>query len=73
MRANRSCSVLYGTVKKQNSDGSVVVDIGDGHCIIAEVSAKIKVRFMAIEPGARVRCEVSPIAEGKRRIVGLVE
>jgi translation initiation factor IF-1 len=63
----------YGIVQEKNADGSFQVDIGDGHCIQAEVSAKIKVRFMAIEPGARVRYEVSPHMENKARIVELVE
>ena len=72
MAENRQI-IRIGTVQEKNDDGTYQVDIGDGHCIRAEVSAKIKVRFMAVEPGARVRCELSPIEENRARIVELVE
>lgn len=64
---------INGTAREQLENGTVSVELDDGRCIIAEVSAKIKVRFMAIVPGARVRCELSPVVVGKARIVGLAE
>jgi translation initiation factor IF-1 len=64
---------VQGTAVKRQNDGTFLVELNDGRCIYAELSAKIKVRFMAIVPGARVRCELSPVSVGKARIVGLAE
>jgi translation initiation factor IF-1 len=64
---------LEGTAKVREENGMMRVELDDGRCIYAEVSAKIKVRFMAIVPGARVRCELSPVEAGRARIVGLAE
>jgi len=62
-----------GTARERQPDGTIRVDLDDGRCINAELSAKIKVRFMVIVPGVRVRCELSPVVAGKARIVGLAE
>lgn len=64
---------VVGTAGQPLGNGQMRVELDDGRCIIAEVSAKIKVRFMAVVPGARVRCELSPVIAGKARIVGLAE
>jgi len=64
---------VQGTAGERLNDGTFLVELDDGRCINAELSAKIKVRFMAIVPGARVRCELSPVIVGKARIVGLAE
>ena len=53
--------------------GNAEVEMADGHCIVAEISAKIKVRFIGLRVGERVRCEISPYDPAKVRIVGRVE
>jgi translation initiation factor IF-1 len=73
MNASEQRQQVQGTAGAHQADGTIRVELDDGRCINAELSAKIKVRFMAIVPGARVRCELSPVVAGKARIVGLAE
>jgi translation initiation factor IF-1 len=61
--------VVDGTVQELLADGRAKVELSDGRCIIAEVSARIKVRLVRIEQGDAVRCELSPVDPSKARIV----
>jgi len=49
--------------------GQALVKLSTGSCIQAEISAKIKVRFISVRPGDLVRCELSPFDPAKARIV----
>jgi translation initiation factor IF-1 len=62
-------TVLDGKVQELLSDGRAKVELSDGRCIIAEVSAKIKVRLVRIQLGDAVRCELSPVDPSKARII----
>jgi len=61
--------VLDGKVQELLADGRVRVELSDGRCIIAEVSARIKVRLVRIQQGDAVRCELSPVDPSKARII----
>ena len=60
---------VQGVVLRLLPDGAAEIKLDDGRCINAEVSAKIKVRFVRVRIGDRVRCELSPIDPSKARIV----
>ena len=61
--------VREAQVQEVLQTGQALVKLGDGSCIQAEISAKIKVRFISVRPGDLVRCELSPYDPGKARIV----
>ena len=56
-------------VRELLKSGHALVELRDGSCILAELSAKIKVRFISVRPGDRVRCELSPYDPAKARII----
>ena len=58
-----------GRVEEILHDGSALVKFSDGTSVQAEISAKIKVRFISVRPGDLVRCELSPFDSAKARIV----
>lgn len=60
---------VEGVVESLLPGGVAGIKLDDGRCINAEVSAKIKVRFVRVRIGDRVRCELSPIDPSKARIV----
>ena len=62
---------FVGTVKKVLPGGKAEVILDDERCIVAEISARIKVRLISITAGQRVACEVSPFDWSKVRIVGI--
>ena len=64
---------VEGRIVRLLPGGSAEVEMADGHCIVAEISAKIKVRFIGLRVGERVRCEISPYDSARVRIVGRVE
>jgi translation initiation factor IF-1 len=49
--------------------GRALVKFSNGSCLRAEISAKIKVRFISVRPGDLVRCELSPFDPARARIV----
>ena len=58
-----------GRVEELLHDGLARVKFSNGSCVQAEISAKIKVRFISVRPGDLVRCELSPFDSAKARIV----
>lgn len=58
-----------GVVLQIREDGSAEVRLADGRCIIASISGRIKVRFLRVREGDRVRCELSPYDPHKARII----
>jgi translation initiation factor IF-1 len=61
--------VVVGVVREVLPGDRYRVELADRRCIEAECSGKIRVRFEDIEAGDSVRCELSPIAPGRARIV----
>ena len=45
------------------------VELSNGHRVLARVSGKIRMNFIRILPGDRVRCELSPYDLDRARIV----
>jgi len=60
---------LAAVVKGLLPDGQALVELPDKRCINAELSARIKVRFIGLKAGDRVRVELSPFDPDKARIV----
>jgi translation initiation factor IF-1 len=61
--------VKDGQIEELLHDGLALVKFSNGSCVQAEISAKIKVRFINVRPGDLVRCELSPFDSAKARIV----
>ncbi len=60
---------LEGVVQRVLDGGSAEVLLENGRCIIATISGRIKVRFLRVREGDRVRCELSPYDPLKARII----
>ena len=50
---------LEGTVVESLPNTSFRVDIGNGHTILAHISGKLRMNFIRILPGDRVKVELS--------------
>ena len=50
---------VEGTVVKALPNGMFRVELKPDHCILAHVSGKIRVHFIRILPGDRVKVEIS--------------
>ena len=59
---------LEGTVVESLPNTMFQVDIGGGHIILAHISGKLRMNFIRILPGDRVRMELSPYDLSKGRI-----
>ena len=59
---------LEGTVVESLPNTSFRVDIGNGHTILAHISGKLRMNFIRILPGDRVRVELSPYDLTRGRI-----
>ena len=68
MPDQEAAQVVEGVVRARAVDGSYLVELPRGHCISAELSAKIKVRLISVAASSRVRCELSPREPGRARI-----
>ena len=60
---------LKGTVKEALPNAQFKVELENGHQILAHVSGKIRMNFITILPGDKVRLELSPYDLSKGRIV----
>ncbi len=58
-----------GTVSEALPNGMFRVEIKPGHCILAYISGKMRVHFIRILPGDRVKVELSPYDLTRGRIV----
>jgi len=61
--------VVEGTVKEALPNGMFKVEIKEGHEVLGYVSGKIRMYFIRILPGDRVKLELSPYDLTKGRIV----
>ena len=59
---------LEGTVVESLPNTMFQVDIGHGRIILAHISGKLRMNFIRILPGDRVRMELSPYDLSKGRI-----
>ena len=59
---------LEGVVTEALPNTTFHVDIGNGHIILAHISGKLRMNFIRILPGDKVRVEMSPYDLSKGRI-----
>lgn len=58
-----------GTIKEALSNAMFKVELENGHEIIAHISGKMRMHYIRILPGDRVKVEMSPYDLTKGRIV----
>ena len=59
---------VEGTVKESLPNARFRVQLDNGHIVLAHVSGKIRMNFIRILPGDRVKVELSPYDLSKGRI-----
>ena len=59
---------VEGTVVESLPNTMFMVDIGNGHTILAHISGKLRMNYIRILPGDRVVVEISPYDLTRGRI-----
>ncbi|MCQ2202753.1 MAG: translation initiation factor IF-1 [Bacteroidales bacterium] len=57
-----------GTIKEALSNAMFKVELENGHVIIAHISGKMRMNYIKILPGDKVKVEISPYDLTKGRI-----
>ena len=57
-----------GVVKESLPNGMFRVELENGHMVLAHISGKIRVNFIRILPGDKVKVELSPYDLSRGRI-----
>ena len=60
---------LEGVVVESLPNTTFRVDIGNGHIILAHISGKLRMNFIRILPGDKVKIEMSPYDLTRGRII----
>ena len=60
---------LDGTIKQALSNAMFRVELENGHEVIAHISGKMRMHYIKILPGDKVKMEMSPYDLTKGRIV----
>ncbi|MDD2204998.1 MAG: translation initiation factor IF-1 [Bacteroidales bacterium] len=58
-----------GTVKESLGNAMFRVELENGHVIIAHISGKMRMHYIRILPGDKVKMEMSPYDLSKGRII----
>ena len=66
--AKQSSIEQDGTIKEALSNAMFRVELENGHEIIAHISGKMRMHYIKILPGDRVKLEMSPYYLSKGRI-----
>ena len=66
--AKQSAIEKDGTIIEALSNAMVRVEVDNGHVIIAHISGKMRMHYIRILPGDKVRVEMSPYDLTKGRI-----
>lgn len=66
--ADKQVIELEGTVKEALPNASFRVEIEGGHVVLAHISGKMRMHYIKILPGDRVKLEMSPYDIEKGRI-----
>jgi translation initiation factor IF-1 len=66
--AKQSSIEQDGTIREALSNAMFRVELENGHEIIAHISGKMRMHYIKILPGDRVKLEMSPYDLSKRRI-----
>lgn len=59
---------LEGTVIEAKSNATFLVELSNGHKILAHISGKLRMNYIRIVPGDKVTVEMSPYDLTKGRI-----
>ena len=59
---------VEGVVVESLPNTTFQVDIGNGHTILAHISGKLRMNFIRIYPGDKVKVEISPYDLTRGRI-----
>ena len=65
----QSCIEQDGTIKEALSNAMFRVELENGHEIIAHISGKMRMHYIKILPGDKVKLEMSPYDLTKGRII----
>jgi translation initiation factor IF-1 len=60
---------VEGTVKEPLPNAMFKVELENGHEVLAHISGKMRMHFIRILPGDKVRLEISPYDLSRGRIV----
>lgn len=60
---------IEGVVKEPLPNAMFKVELDNGHEVLAHISGKMRMHFIRILPGDKVRLEISPYDLGRGRIV----
>lgn len=60
---------LEGTVVEKLPNTMFIVELENGHQVTAHISGKLRMNFIKILPGDKVRIEMSPYDLSKGRII----
>jgi translation initiation factor IF-1 len=66
--AKKDVIEVFGTVIEAQPNAMFVVKLENGHEILAHISGKIRMNFIRILPGDRVKLELSPYDLTRGRI-----
>ncbi|MDR0570505.1 MAG: translation initiation factor IF-1 [Clostridiales Family XIII bacterium] len=66
--AKRDVIEVFGTVVDAQPNAMFVVKLENGHQILAHISGKIRMNFIRILPGDKVKVELSPYDLTRGRI-----
>ena len=67
--AKQSAIEQDGTIREALSNAMFRVELENGHEIIAHISGKMRMHYIKILPGDKIRVEMSPYDLSKGRIV----
>ncbi len=67
--AKQSAIEQDGTIVEALSNAMFRVELENGHVIIAHISGKMRMHYIKILPGDKIRVEMSPYDLSKGRIV----
>jgi translation initiation factor IF-1 len=60
---------VFGIVEEAQPNAMFIVKLENGHQILAHISGKIRMNFIRILPGDRVKLELSPYDLTRGRII----
>lgn len=60
---------IEGTVREPLPNAMFRVELENGHVVLAHISGKMRMHFIRILPGDKVRLEVSPYDLSRGRII----
>lgn len=67
--SKQGCIEQDGTILEALSNAMFRVELQNGHVIIAHISGKMRMHYIKILPGDKVKLEISPYDLNKGRII----